>query len=128
SIPPAAGSFWREQPDAFWEGYDDGALWPLPADQGRARAFQHLIGNVAELVFDVPEAMEALPAGSIEAGALRAALTGEGALGVIGGSAQSPPQADPAQRQSFPAASMGHADVGFRLAFSATGSAGRVEP
>jgi hypothetical protein len=128
SIPPNAGGFWREQPDAFREGYDDGALWPLAAAQGGGRVFQHLIGNVAELVFDLPEVLEALPAAPISAAELQATLAGDGVLGVIGGSAQSPPQVDPVQRQEFPLGATGFSDVGFRLAFSATGSAGRIEP
>src|SRR5690606_27409337 len=120
-----------EQPDAHWQGHDDGFLWPAPAAQSNARRFSHLVGNLAELVFDRPEALEALPAGSIDSAAVQAALggsAGDAALGIIGASARSPPPVAPAQRQLSPSSSMGHSDVGLRLAFSATGSTGRVEP
>jgi len=95
---------------------------------------EHLVGNVAELVFDAPEALEASPP---TAEALRTLVEKQKArLGVVGGSALSPPElwngAERPYGRTWPVdlarAREGYSDVGFRLAFTApkVGPAQRV--
>ncbi len=116
--PGTAGEPWS---------YDDGLIWFDRAVAGTTasrRVFHHLVGNVAEYVFDQPEALEAIDAvglGPREAvGAIRAALQA-GGVGVIGGSAQSPTNVPVDQPQLIQpdADKQAFSDVGVRLAFSA---------
>lgn len=86
---------------------DDGFVWfrPVPPPDGK---FHDLVGNVAEWVMD--------------SGGVRKAQ-------VIGASALSPPGVDPKKAQSATRPDINaYADVGFRLAFDATGGAPVVEP
>ena len=111
-------------------GASDTRLWFSPVGSGGA--FQHLAGNVAELVYDAPPRFnEAFKEpGSLSSARLRCFLD-EGAahLKVIGGSALSPPElwngADKSFAGAWPAdlarARRGYSDVGFRLAFTAPG-------
>ena len=93
---------------------------PLPPATGETPPFRDLVGNVAELTFEAPEVLSALPdkarltAADVEK-ALRANPT---KLHVIGLSALSAP----ALKQGEPYAvdpATPYADVGFRLAFTA---------
>jgi len=76
---------------------DDQLLWFADVDSGTGRGFRHLLGNVAEFV------------------------AGPGdAVGVIGGSALSPPEYRPTDYLQVDAhdSTRGFSDVGLRLAFS----------
>lgn len=131
SIPPSAGSLWRQEAEAHRVGYTDGALWPVPVAEGRGRTFLNLIGNVAEVVFEEPELLEQIPpdaAPAVMMDLIRGALSRQELLGVIGGSAQSPPSINPVERQALPTSATGYSDVGLRLAFSAAGTGPMVEP
>ena len=98
----------------------DGALWFFPVTSGRERTFQHLVGNVAEWVFDAAdglEDMEHIPPES--AGSFT--QNNSGRFRVIGGSALSPPELRPFDKPwpvDFESAGEGYSDVGFRLCFS----------
>lgn len=78
---------------------DDRALWFVPVGEGGGTVFHHLVGNVSEIVTD-------------------------SALGVavIGASALSPVEMEPAVPQKFGLKNF-VADVGFRLAFDAAAPA-----
>ncbi|MCD6303459.1 MAG: SUMF1/EgtB/PvdO family nonheme iron enzyme, partial [Planctomycetes bacterium] len=132
---PDAGIFWPKDipPDRRKTTGDavvsskvpeDGSLWPVPVDAGGGRVFHHLIGNVAEFVFDDAAALAGLKKPT--ARSVTALLEKEGSAGgVIGGSAMSAPGAAgaPAARRpgklTEPARAEGFSDVGFRLAFAA---------
>jgi hypothetical protein len=118
AIDPAAGSVYG-QADRRSENYDDGVLWFAPIDQGAGTRFKHLIGNVAELAFSDPLALDALPAG-VPAAEAEVALR-NGQLTVAGYSALGPRDPDPLHPIPT-AAGLGNSDVGFRLAFSAEGA------
>jgi hypothetical protein len=135
---PDAGVFW---PAAFAErktgaaaqpvvATDDGYLWFAPVDLGNQKGFQHLVGNVAEFIFDDPHAAVGL---GVTSGALSSSAAAKflaqhpGKLGVIGASALSPPQLWDGTGKPFTTvypvdlsrASGAAVDVGFRLAFTA---------
>ena len=128
---PDAGAFWpanmpagqrKTGPDAQALDSDDGVLWFAKVESGRAGAFRHLVGNVAELVLDAPAAAEQLK--NVKAADVRVMLQkNSSAVRVIGGSALSAPAIDPATAYApeFREVSSreGYADVGFRLAFTA---------
>lgn len=102
--------------------FDDGILWFAPVNADSRHDVRHLIGNVAEFVFDQPDLLDACaPTASAVNGALARAPD---ALGAIGGSALSPPEIPPESRQPVDLlfSSEGFADVGFRLAFTARGT------
>ncbi len=112
-----------------YKEYNDGFLWFAPV-AGAGEGFFHLVGNVAEFVFDDPGAMdEDLGAdGAIRTSQADAFLhSHSSSLGVIGGSALSPPELWDGRDKPFDKAypvdlrnSAGAAtDVGFRLAFTA---------
>ncbi len=120
---PASGIFWpakAQKIPTMQDGFaaveqDDGILWFVPAPAGPG--FHHLIGNVAEFVWDDPAAIEGLePVGAT----VKAALGKGENLKVIGGSALSPKEVPirEAQAVNFSAAREGYSDVGFRLAFT----------
>ncbi len=111
---------------------DDGALWFSPVGSAGGGGFQHLVGNVAEMVFDQPAAFEdALLKAPPTAEAVRGfVLKHEAAFGVIGASALSPPELWDGKARPFDKAwplglvkgregKDSFADVGFRLAFTA---------
>ncbi len=104
---------------------DDGFLWFAPAaGDSRTRnsaGFAHLVGNVAEWVFEAPELLEAL---SDLSPAAITRLIGDGSnMGVIGASALSPAsiEADKVQRVDSRRSREMFSDVGFRLAFVVRG-------
>ncbi|HUT32686.1 MAG TPA: SUMF1/EgtB/PvdO family nonheme iron enzyme [Planctomycetota bacterium] len=112
---------------------DDGALWFSPVGSPGG-GFQHLAGNVAELVFDQPAAFDdaflkapAAPAAEAVRGFVQ---KHEASIGVIGASALSPPELWDGKARPFDKAwplglvkgregKDSFADVGFRLAFTA---------
>ncbi len=104
---------------------DDKYLWFAPVDKGGGKDFHHLIGNVAEYVFEEPKTLDKLPA-DLAANAVRPALGKGDLVHVIGASALSPKEFDPKTPlevvifQSLG----GYSDVGFRLAFSTGGGGG----
>jgi hypothetical protein len=85
---------------------------------GGPGAFRHLVGNVAELVCDAPQAFEKYAARDTTDGARRFAADNASVLGVIGGSALSPPEL-PLDKPLPIKPDAAYADVGFRLAFTA---------
>jgi hypothetical protein len=108
---------------------NDKYLWFAPVDTGGGKDFHHLIGNVAEYVFEDPKALDKLPAELAASGANGA----RGALGktgdqvhVIGASALSPKENDPKTplEVNISQSLGGYSDVGFRLAFSTGGGGG----
>jgi hypothetical protein len=87
---------------------NDGLIWFAEVTTGGGEPFHHLLGNVAEYLYD----------------------EAQNRFYVAGGSAMSPPEIDPARPFAVEAAMAagGFADVGFRLALSAPGGlAGRNE-
>lgn len=126
---PELGMFPREDSALRSRFYphNDGVLWFAPVDQpvnaAAAGRFRHLLGNVAEMVFDKPELLRDLPP---ETGAVRDVATSQAeAFGVVGGSALSAPVDAPAalltvrklSEGSRSATTRGFSDVGLRLAF-----------
>jgi len=110
----------------------DGFLWFTPAapdDVSSLTVPVNLVGNVAEFV------MEAVPlegAGSPTAAMVTSYVTAhKSSIKVIGGSALSPPECAvdvPLMLTDPEESTPGYADVGFRLAFSATGTMPAPEP
>ena len=107
---------------------DDRLLWF--ADATPSSDFRHLVGNVAEFVFDDPSGFDEKfrDLAALTPQALASFLSeGKAKLGVIGGSALSPPEAwngrdkpfDRALAVGLEAPPNGYSDVGFRLAFTA---------
>lgn len=110
---------------------DDGVLYFARVDAPFGDP-PHLIGNVAEFVFDDPVAIEELPIGDLTAAIRLYNRFGE-KIRIAGGSAISPVQValDVPQKlndEQIIYAEEGFADVGLRLAFSAKGTAARQEP
>ncbi|MEX2217766.1 MAG: hypothetical protein WD749_03320 [Phycisphaerales bacterium] len=125
ALDPSAGSLWG-QADREVQPYDDGALWFTPVTAGGATTFKNLIGNVAELVFDDPDALDALAAGSGPQ-QIDPLLRRPGLLSAAGYSALSPREPQPI-RPITGGGGQGYSDVGFRLAFSAEGAGAPVQP
>lgn len=114
----------------------DGWLWFRPVNDGGGREFKHLEGNVAEWVFSNSATLDGLLRPAMDAVNAVFGRAGDG-LGVIGASALSPP--DYAPETLLPCVQpgpnlttkgfylndtpVGHADVGFRPAFT-TGAGG----
>ncbi len=100
---------------------EDGFLWFAPV--GGGPRFQHLIGNVAEFVWEDAAAMEALPASGT---AIKTALGRWEKLRIVGGSALSAKDVptNVPQAVAFTQSPEGWSDVGFRLAFTAPRGAG----
>ena len=144
----AAATFVRPDQRSLWEGVASGLehwpetpidgddiLWFAPVSSGGG-LFRHLEGNVAEMAL-APEMAEANDAarttGATPTAARQFVLSQENAVGVIGASAQSPNDHDPATFLESFVSSAGldklggadwrFADVGFRLAFSSGGAA-----
>lgn len=101
--------------------HDDGILWFAPASgppaARSAAGYFHLVGNVAEWVFEAPEAIERLTDVSPKS---LTDLIGDGAaLRVIGASALSPGDMEATRPAAVDhrRARDGFSDIGFRLAF-----------
>ncbi len=110
----------------------DGTLWFLPVDQGGGTVFRHLVGNVAEFVYEKPSEIEGMdPTYDTVVGKL-GSNTDKATL-VIGASALSPPELAPASpaesrfSRSNPAVAA-KSDVGFRLAFTSKSGPPRPKP
>lgn len=116
--------------------HNDGVMWfaNVEKDGGSPRKFHHLVGNVAEMVFEKPERFDGMRIGALDAVlAVIDAPENKASLMVIGGSALSA-RLDPdtlfkpqpvragAQRRL---AQNGCADLGFRLAFTPIVSGGQ---
>jgi hypothetical protein len=127
---PSGGIFWPAEAQKVPPMQDaapaveteDGVLWFAPVATGNGPGFQHLIGNVAEFVWEDPAGIEGVEA---TAAKVKAALGKGEKLRVIGGSALSPKSINPSEPQQV---KLGRpAKVfrmfGFRLAFSAPKSA-----
>ena len=95
----------------------DGTLYFRPTDATGGSTFRQLVGNVAEMVCDAPEAIAQLKERTPQGIKSFAADAGTG-LFVIGGSALSPPEL-PTDRPLPLKPGAAYADVGFRLAFTA---------
>jgi len=112
----------------------DGTVWFAPADAAASTEIVNLVGNVAEYVIDAPPpSFTAAPTGGkAGAEAAREYVREHGAkVFVIGGSALSPPEASlqtPYPLVEPDEGASGYSDVGFRLAFSATGAPPLIEP
>ncbi|MBX3407667.1 MAG: hypothetical protein KF869_12985 [Phycisphaeraceae bacterium] len=125
---PDSGALLPESPRvpegerATAHAFDDGILWFAPVNADSRHDVRHLIGNVAEFVFDQPDLLDGC---APTAAAVHAALgRAPDALAAIGGSALSPPEVAPDARMPVDLlfSSEGFADVGFRLAFTARGT------
>ncbi len=109
---------------------DDGVPWFAPAGGEGPGGFRHLVGNVAEFVYDQPAQLaKGLGPGDVTVASVVAFLAGHGKpLGVVGGSALSGPglwsgAADAPFGKVYPVdldvRGGAAVDVGFRLAFTA---------
>ena len=118
-LAPYSGSLWQQKNGEVWP-YDDKVLWfDTVESPQQTRPFVHLLGNVAEFVFDGPQDQLDL-APNVDGQAAKAAVKqqlDQGQLAVIGGSAQSPKSQPLDQARSIDHRS--YSDVGIRLAFSA---------
>jgi hypothetical protein len=126
-VGPIGGSFWADSPDLNpAQTYSDRTLWFSEVERAWDGKFTDLIGNVAEMVLLGSADADALPL----AAALPQCETATGpqwsGVAVIGGSAQSPGQPSVDTPIPFRPLRDGpkFADVGFRLAFSASNSSG----
>ncbi len=100
--------------------WSDGTLWFDPVSSDGQHLFHHLVGNVAEYVLldGAPDSMFTdRPA---DRAAMVAGIAGAEGVGVIGGSALSPPSLPLSKVQPLRGviSKSGFSDVGFRLAFS----------
>lgn len=129
---PDAGIFWpgsiavaqrktQRDAEAWPNAPDDGSLWPGKVVSDNRRLFQHLVGNVAEYVYEDSKSLTALKDPTVAQ--VRTLLTaGVANAKVIGGSAMSAPQTAVDKPHALGAAAatkQGYSDVGFRLAFLA---------
>jgi hypothetical protein len=123
--PPEAPAIPPADDDTPAVSTDDGVLWFAHAEgdsRSRNRAgFAHLVGNVAEWVFEDGVALEQLS--DLSPASLTRLIGDGGRLGVIGASALSPGSIDPQvpQRVDSRRSREMFSDVGFRLAFVVRG-------
>jgi hypothetical protein len=124
---PGSGIFWptgisRRSPLEDGEPAipgDDGMVWFAPVGAGGTGSqVLHLVGNVAEYTFEQPAMLEGL---ATTKEAIDAAVGRGEQLRIVGGSALSPFEVEPATPYPVTAAMSreGFSDVGFRLAFGA---------
>ncbi len=104
--------------------YNDGVLWFAKVDQGGEEVFRHLVGNVAEYVYEDPSGFEGQFANPEDLSAERVrefVAHNSSRIRAIGGSALSPWEAgvDKSEEVDLDDSRGGYSDVGFRLAFSA---------
>lgn len=127
--PASPGDIPRED-GATSRSSNDGHVWFAPAIAEEAPsgdAPTHLVGNIAEYVIDASPP----GSGSTASGAMAYANAHRGETRIIGGSALSPPECAVDKPLAFtdPEESVpGFSDIGFRLVFSATGTAPAPEP
>jgi hypothetical protein len=129
---PDAAIFWprgttdrKEGQNAVVLQQNDGVLWFAPVGSQTGRVFHHVMGNVAEYVYEKPDDLRQLTSPT-PASLLAFVKTGIGSARVIGGSAMSAPSVPrdkPLQLEPMAGvptmAVDGFSDVGFRLAFYA---------
>jgi hypothetical protein len=108
---PATGAAAKAYPQR------DGTLFFRAVDGPGGTTFRQLVGNVAEMVCEASEPFEQLPDRQPQRVKAFAADAAAG-LYVVGGSALSPPEMPVDQPMPIKAGEA-HADVGFRLAFTA---------
>lgn len=108
-----------DQADATALSTTDGLLWFAAVGERQTAPFKHLIGNVAEFVYDRPQSFWEVVATDLDVERFKALV--DSTLGVIGGSALSPPQLR--SDVAYPVASYDRdrafSDTGLRLAFDA---------
>lgn len=100
----------------------DGTLMFRTVTGTGGSVFLHLGGNVAELVCDAPDAFDTIPGTQRRTrdGILKFAQSPAASrIGVIGGSALSPPELELDKAYPVPSPTESWSDVGFRLAFTA---------
>jgi formylglycine-generating enzyme required for sulfatase activity len=97
---------------------EDGVLLFRPVNGG-AGTFKNLVGNVAELLCDQPDAWDHLADRKTADGIARFVQANGSQLRVVGGSAFSPPELDPLRPAALTSAAEPFCDVGVRLAFTA---------
>ncbi|HEX8915849.1 MAG TPA: hypothetical protein VF796_26070, partial [Humisphaera sp.] len=97
---------------------DDGVLFFRTVAAGGG-TFKNLVGNVAELTCDQPDAWDHARDRKTVDGVRKFGQTYASHLCVIGGSAFSPPELDPLRPQPLASAAEPFCDVGVRLAFTA---------
>jgi hypothetical protein len=130
---PDAGIFWPKgtpndqrktasQAEVAPNAQTDGYVWFAKVNYDDQRIFQHLVGNVAEYVYDDSDSVLGLK--PVTGDGVLALLKGAGAAAaarVVGGSAMSTPSMPVDKPQELPSVSgtEGFSDVGFRLAFLA---------
>ncbi|MBL9000149.1 MAG: hypothetical protein JNK25_03315 [Phycisphaerae bacterium] len=107
---------------------NDGVLWFAPVADGGGEQFRHLIGNVAEYIYEDSAALASLTAQGAfpdPAAYTRFARDNAARFKVIGASALSPPTSSPETPLGLTRwPKEGYSDVGFRLAFTASGAGG----
>lgn len=127
---PTEGAFWPQGPEALtWaqereavHPTDDGVLWFMPVQAGEGE-FKHMVGNVAEYVYDDADRSDQAPADPVRITEIFG-RQGQG-LFVIGGSALTARQiqaTSPEPVRWSRSRASGFSDVGVRLAFTAAGA------
>lgn len=130
---PEVGAFSANMNDREVYNFDDGILWFERTDLPTGTTFRHLLGNVAEWVYDDPQGLmlENDPHRLGRPEDIDRKLQGD-KLGIIGGSALSSPRTPPHEAQRLDLATFrnnqrkGFADVGFRLAMAPSGRFGSI--
>jgi len=130
-VYPDVGIFWPKgtRPDKTGssavvaaKAQEDGHLWFAEVASDTGRRFHHLVGNVAEYVYDKPGQVARLKFLTVKDVRDLLSNKADAAAGrVVGGSAMSAPDVpvDKPQELEAPAGKAGFSDVGFRLAFLA---------
>ena len=117
--PPTPPDAW---PLSTLESADPFGFRPAAGTDAYSGVFHDLVGNVGQLLVDVPATLaEQLdPAKPTVAADIRTWFTPDrvAALSVVGGSAVSPIAVVPTTPQPLPPGTSAYADVGFRLAFT----------
>lgn len=112
---------------------DDGTVWFAPVDQGGGTLFHHLVGNVAEFVYEKGPELEGTEL-TPEVVIAKVGTNTDGSLKVIGASALSPAQFKPTEGAVPDRLDLKNpgarrwCDVGFRLAFTARSGPPKPKP
>jgi hypothetical protein len=118
--PPSPVDAWPLSTPETTDGF---GFRPVGGTDDYAGVFHDLVGNVGQLVIDVPGTLaEQLADGKPTAAGVKGWFTPDrlSAVSVVGGSAVSPPAVDPTKPYPLAAGggSLSFSDVGFRLAFT----------
>ncbi|MCC6321158.1 MAG: hypothetical protein IT438_06955 [Phycisphaerales bacterium] len=112
---PDEFSYQKSRPgSAAGHAFNDEVLWFRDADSG-AQAFRNLVGNVAEFVYTQTGPIADEPSRDLAVAAIGASALSDAAIPVD-------------QPRPIESTASAFADVGFRLAFSATGSKPAAKP